>query len=90
MNFELTDEQQLLQDSVARFVQDNYDLESRTKSAASKIGFSQDHWNTLAELGWLALPFDEAAGGFGGSQIDTPLILASLEEMRWLQVAVKG
>jgi alkylation response protein AidB-like acyl-CoA dehydrogenase len=78
MNFELTDEQQLLQDSVARFVQDNYDLESRTKSAASKLGFSQEHWNTIAELGWLALPFDEAAGGFDGSQIDTMVVMEQI------------
>jgi alkylation response protein AidB-like acyl-CoA dehydrogenase len=75
MNFELSEEQQLLQDSVARFVQDNYELENRTKLVASKTGFSEDHWKTIAELGWLALPFDEADGGFGGNQIDTMVVM---------------
>ena len=75
MNFDLTQEQQMLQDSVSRFIQDNYDLESRIKSAGSKFGFSKDHWQTMAELGWLGLPFDEADGGFGGTQIDTMLVM---------------
>lgn len=75
MNFELTNEQQMLQDSVARFIQDNYDLESRAKSAASKSGFSQDHWQTMADLGWLGLGFDEADGGFGGGHVDIMLLM---------------
>ena len=75
MNFDFSQEQQMLQDSVSRFIQDNYDLESRIKSAGSKFGFSQDHWQTMAELGWLGLPFDEADGGFGGTQIDTMLLM---------------
>jgi alkylation response protein AidB-like acyl-CoA dehydrogenase len=75
MNFELSQEQQLLQDSIARFVQDNYDLERRTKLAASKFGFSKEHWDTMAELGWFSLPFAEADGGFGGNQIDTMVMM---------------
>jgi len=75
MNFELSEEQQLIQDSVARFVQDNYPLEARQKLAADKPGFSADHWQTMAELGWLSLPFAEADGGFGGNQIDTMVVM---------------
>ena len=78
MNFELSEEQQLLQDSVARFVQDNYALENRTKLVASKTGFSEDHWKTMAELGWFALPFAEAQGGFGGNQIDTMVVMEQI------------
>ncbi len=78
MNFELSEEQQLLQDSVARFVQDNYELENRTKLVASKTGFSEKHWQTMAELGWFALPFDEAQGGFGGNQIDTMVVMEQI------------
>jgi len=78
VNFELSDEQKLLQDSVARFVQDNYDLEKRTKLVATKQGFSDDHWKTMAELGWLSLPFAEAQGGFGGNQIDTMVVMEQL------------
>jgi alkylation response protein AidB-like acyl-CoA dehydrogenase len=75
MNFELSTEQQLLRDSVARFVQDNYELENRLKLVATKLGFSEALWQKMAELGWLALPFTEADGGFGGDQIDTMVIM---------------
>lgn len=78
MNFELSDEQRLLQDSVARFVQDNYALEKRIKLVATSQGFSSELWTTIAELGWLALPFDEADGGFGGGPIDTMVIMEQL------------
>lgn len=78
MNFELSDEQQLLQDSVARFVQDNYELENRIKLVATSQGFSSELWATIAELGWLALPFAEADGGFGGGPIDTMVIMEQL------------
>ena len=64
MNFELTEEQRMIQESVARFVEENYDLESRVASSAKDPGFSSDHWNTMAELGWLGLPFAESDGGF--------------------------
>ncbi|MDH3642807.1 MAG: acyl-CoA dehydrogenase family protein [Gammaproteobacteria bacterium] len=75
MNFDTTEEQQLLQDSVTRFVQDNYDLESRMKLSTAKPGFSAEHWQTMAELGWLALPFAEADGGFDGGPIEAMLIM---------------
>ncbi len=75
MNFELSDEQKLIAESVARFIQDNYDLESRRKLAAEDPGFSPAHWATMAELGWLALPFDEEHGGFGGNQIDVMVVM---------------
>jgi len=78
VNFELSEEQKLLQDSVARFVKDNYELEKRSKLVATKLGFSDDHWKTMAELGWLSIPFAEAQGGFGGNQIDTMVVMEQL------------
>ena len=75
MNFDLTDEQRLLQDSVARFVTDHYSLEKRTALAAAEPGFSPAHWQTFAELGWLALPFAEADGGIGGTALDVMLLM---------------
>ncbi len=75
MNFDLSEEQQLIQDSVAKFVQDNYALEERQKIVAGKTGFSAEHWATMAELGWLGLTVAEEDGGFGGNQIDTMLIM---------------
>lgn len=75
MNFDLTEEQRMIQESVARFVEDNYNLESRVASSAKDPGFSTDHWNTMAELGWLGLPFAESDGGFGGNQIDVMVVM---------------
>lgn len=75
MNFELSEEQQLLQDSVARFVADHYSLEARRKLADSTIGYSEDHWKQFAELGWLALPFSEEDGGLGGTVIDAMVVM---------------
>lgn len=75
MNFDLSEEQQLIQDSVARFVADNYELDKRRKLAESEKGYSEDHWRTFAELGWLALPFSEDDGGIGGTAIDTMIVM---------------
>jgi alkylation response protein AidB-like acyl-CoA dehydrogenase len=77
MNFDLTSEQQLLKDSVDRFVADNYSLEARVKVTDAEPGFSKDNWKSFAELGWLALPFAEADGGFGGGPIETMLVMES-------------
>lgn len=75
MNFELTEEQQLVSDSIERFVQENYDLESRVKLVNQAPGFSKDYWKTMSELGWLGLPFTEDQGGFGGDQLDTMVLM---------------
>ncbi len=75
MNFDLNSEQQLLKDSVERFVADNYALEARIKLADAEPGFSKSHWQTMAELGWLSLPFAEADGGFDGGPIETMLLM---------------
>jgi alkylation response protein AidB-like acyl-CoA dehydrogenase len=78
MNFNLSEEQNMLKDSVARFVQDEYDFESRRTNAASELGFNPKNWQTFAELGWLSIPFDEAHGGFGGGATD---VMAVMEEI---------
>ena len=75
MDFELSEEQQLIQDSVERFVSDHYTLEARAKLAATRQGWSDEHWRMMAELGWLGLTLPESEGGFGGSQIDTMLLM---------------
>ncbi len=75
MDFSFSDEQTLLQDSVSRFIQDNYGFEDRQKWAGQEGGFNADHWRTFAELGWLGVPFPEADGGFGGSAVDTMILM---------------
>jgi hypothetical protein len=78
MNFDLSEEQTMIQDSIARFVQDNYALEKRNATVAQAHGFSDQHWQQFAELGWLSIPFAEEFGGFGGGPVDTMVIMQEL------------
>src|SRR5256885_8988916 len=66
MNFDYNEEQQLLADSVRRFIRKDYDFESRKKIVASAGGWSEQVWGTFAEMGLLGLPFSPDYGGFGG------------------------
>ena len=75
MNFDLSEEQQLLKDSVERFVNDNYDLDTRQTLSKNDAGFSDTYWQTMAELGWLGVTVPEAKGGFGGNQADTMVLM---------------
>lgn len=75
MDFSLTEEQQLLKDSVDRFVRENYDFETRRKTAATSEGFTDDHWKQMAELGWLAVALPEEFGGIGGGATETMVIM---------------
>ena len=78
MNFDLSEEQTMIKDSIARFVQDNYAYDQRNQVVAMPHGFSNEHWQQFAELGWLSIPFDEAYGGFGGGPVDTMVIMQEL------------
>ena len=75
MNFELSEEQKMIQQSVERFVQENYDLTNRVKISSEDPGYSHEYWTAMAELGWLGLAFSEEEGGFGGNQIDTLVLM---------------
>lgn len=78
MDFSLTQEQRMLQDSIAKFIQQDYDFQSRKRWVDSEPGYSREHWRLYAELGWLAVPFCEDDGGFGGSAIDLMLMMEAL------------
>jgi len=75
MNFNLSEEQSMIRDSISRFVQDNYDFDQRNATTALQHGFSADHWRQFAELGWLSIPFAEEFGGFDGGPVDTMVIM---------------
>ena len=75
MDFSLTEEQQLLKDSVDRFVRENYEFETRRKTAATSEGFTDDNWKQMAELGWLAVALPEEFGGIGGGATETMVIM---------------
>ena len=78
MNFDFTEEQVMLRDSVARYVQDDYDWEARVAIAGSDDGIDRARWQTFAELGWLSIPFAEEHGGFGGSAVDMMVVMEEL------------
>jgi pimeloyl-CoA dehydrogenase small subunit len=79
MDFDLTDEQRLLADSVARFVADRYgDFEKRKAYRAEPGGYASANWASMAEMGLLALPLAEDQGGFGGGPVETLLVMEAL------------
>jgi pimeloyl-CoA dehydrogenase small subunit len=78
MDFSLSDEQTMLKDSIERFVQNDYDFDTRRKVVALEEGFSRDNWKQFAELGWLAVPFSEEDGGFGGGAVELMLVMEQI------------
>ncbi len=70
MNFEYSDEQQQLADSLRKYLANQYGFEQRKAIIQSPAGFSGQAWATFAELGLLAIALPEADGGFGGGAID--------------------
>ena len=78
MNFTLTDDQRMLQDTVERLVARSYGFEQRKAYAAEPGGWSRDVWRTLTEIGLLGLPFPEAQGGLGGGPVDVMLVMQAL------------
>jgi alkylation response protein AidB-like acyl-CoA dehydrogenase len=75
MDFSLSEEQAMLADSIGRFIDTDYDFETRQKIAGSDGGFSVDMWRTFADLGWTAVPFAEADGGLDGGPIELMLMM---------------
>lgn len=78
MNFNLTEEQQMLQDSAARFVGQDYSFERRQRDVQNDIGFDPELWRQFADLGWLSVPFAEENGGFGGDATDLFVLMEQL------------
>jgi pimeloyl-CoA dehydrogenase small subunit len=77
MDFDLTDDQRLLTDSVTRLLADQYGFEQRKALLKSPQGWSPALWSQYAELGLLGLPIAEEFGGFGGGGVDVMLLMQS-------------
>jgi acetyl-CoA C-acetyltransferase len=75
MDIQFTEEQELLRSSVQRQLRDRYGFDARRKIVASEEGWSRKHWEAFAELGLLAAPFSEDAGGLGGGPLSTMIIM---------------
>jgi pimeloyl-CoA dehydrogenase small subunit len=76
MDFDLTDEQRMLAESVNRLVSDAYaDFEARKAYRAAPRGYAAANWSAMAEMGLLGLPLPEEQGGFGGGPVETMIVM---------------
>jgi pimeloyl-CoA dehydrogenase small subunit len=95
MNFDLSEEQQLLADSLKRYLANEYSIDARAKIVASSTGWSETVWAAFAEMGLLGVPFAEEHGGFGGTAVDVMLVMEALGEglvvePYWVNVGLAG
>src|SRR5277367_1846299 len=75
MDFNYSNEQIAMQETLQRFIARNYGFERRRELAGSALGFSAEAWSQYAELGLLSLPFPEQFGGLGGNSVDIMLAM---------------
>jgi alkylation response protein AidB-like acyl-CoA dehydrogenase len=78
MDFSLNEIQAMLADSVDKFIQNEYDFDTRQAYAESDKGFSDEVWGTFADLGWTAVPFAEDDGGLAGGPADIMVLMQTL------------
>ena len=78
MDFSLTEEQQLLQDSINQFIEREYTFDDRKKFLDSEKGFNEENWKTFGSLGWLGMPFSEDDGGYNGGPVDVMVVMENL------------
>jgi pimeloyl-CoA dehydrogenase small subunit len=79
MDFDLTEEQRMLGDSVNRLVADAYaDFEKRKAYRAEPAGYAAANWSAMAEMGLLGLPLSEEEGGFGGGPVETMIVMEAI------------
>lgn len=75
MDFSLNEIQLMLADSIEKFIDNDYDFNSRQQYADSDTGYSAAVWKTFADLGWTAVPFSEEDGGFDGGPADIMVVM---------------
>jgi pimeloyl-CoA dehydrogenase small subunit len=85
MDFDLSEEQRLLKESVDGLLTDSYDFDQRKKYMAEKGGWSKALWGKLAEQGLLGLPFSEDDGGFGAGGVETMIVMEALGKALMLE-----
>jgi alkylation response protein AidB-like acyl-CoA dehydrogenase len=94
MDFDFTQEQLLLQDSVRKFLEKNYDFDTRREIVAARQGFGPMAWQGLASLGLLGVNVPESHGGFGGGGVETMIVMEAfgrhLVVEPWVASAVMG
>ena len=78
MNFNYTDDQRMLSETLTRFLGDNYSHDHRMQAAQSDIGYNQDTWRELCELGIAGALLPESCGGYGGTGFDISVVFEAL------------
>ncbi|HKT53873.1 MAG TPA: acyl-CoA dehydrogenase family protein [Caulobacteraceae bacterium] len=79
MDFSFTEEQSMLRDTLASFLGDKYDFETRRRIISSDSGWRPDYWKAFAEeLGILGAPFPEDLGGLGGGALENMIVMEEL------------
>jgi alkylation response protein AidB-like acyl-CoA dehydrogenase len=74
MYIQYSEEQNMLRDSAEKYLRDNYSFDQRQAVVSSDDSFSRDRWQAFADLGWLAMTFQEEHDGFGGGALETMLL----------------
>ncbi len=75
MDFDLTEEQSMIKDSVERLIADRYGFADRQNYRKEEGGFSRDMWASFAELGLTAVPFAQDDGGLDGGPVETMIVM---------------
>src|SRR6476469_6152364 len=78
MDFDVSEEQRLLKDSIDGLLNDSDDFDARKKYQKEKGGWSKSVWSKLAEQGLLGLPFAEDDGGIGAGAVETMIVMEAL------------
>ena len=78
MDFDYSDEQKLLSETLRKFLSTGYSFDARAKVMVSASGYSEDVWAALAEMGILGVPFGAEHGGFGGTTVDMMVVMEAL------------
>jgi alkylation response protein AidB-like acyl-CoA dehydrogenase len=89
MNFDYSEEQQLLADSVRRYLEKSYDFETRKKIVQAE-GWSPKVWATFAEMGLTGLPVPAEQGGFGGGAVDLMGVMEAFGEALVVEPYLSG
>src|SRR3981081_641871 len=78
MDFDLSEEQRLLKESVDGLLNDSYDFDHRKKYMAEKGGWGKAGWRKLTARGIRGLPFSEEDGGFGAGAVETAIVMEAM------------
>ena len=78
MNLEFSEEMNMLQDMLNKFLHNEYSFEQRQKLSRQGIGYSEENWQQFAEMGLLGVPFDEQYGGFVFGQTGLIVVMEAI------------